>query len=285
MSVFERFAKKYFEESLRDLERAGRALDQRDYPQAVFYAQQSVEEDVKSTLEVKRRAVYDHGPELIGIFVEVFEDEWRPESDRIIEGLEYLTEYYKRARYPFLIRGGAGPRGRSDRGDRARGSRWRRGQWRWCGIISREGALSEVRRIVEERGKRLRALLVFGSSVSRPWSASDIDLLVIVDHLSGVREKMELEAEVAGALRGLVECKPVDVIAFDEQSFTENLEPGCIASGLIAGYEALYDELGVDELISTAAEKAASMDIVIERRGRRINLSAPARAKLRRSKT
>jgi len=105
VSVFEKFAKKYFEESLRDLERARRALDQKDYPQAVFYAQQSVEKGVKSMLEVKRRVVYNHGPELIGVFVDVFEDEWRPELDRILEGLEYLTEYYTRARYPFLIRG------------------------------------------------------------------------------------------------------------------------------------------------------------------------------------
>jgi len=130
----------------------------------------------------------------------------------------------------------------------------------------------------------LRALLIFGSGVFRPWSARDIDILVILDHLSSVGEKMELEAEVARVLRSLAERKAIDVIAFDEQSFIENLEPGCIASGLIAGYEALYDELGVDELISNAAEKAASMDIVIEKGGKRINLSALARAKLRCSK-
>jgi len=130
----------------------------------------------------------------------------------------------------------------------------------------------------------LRALLIFGSGVFRPWSARDIDVLVILDHLSSVGEKMELEVEVARALRGLAERRAIDVIAFDEQSFIENLEPGCIASGLIAGYEALYDELGVDELITMAAEEAASMDVVIEKRGRRINLSALARVKLRRSK-
>jgi len=90
---------------LKDLERARKALREGDYPQAVFYAQQSMEKGVKSMLEVRRRVVYNHGPELVGIFVDVFENEWRHEFDVIIDGLEYLTEYYTRARYPFLMRG------------------------------------------------------------------------------------------------------------------------------------------------------------------------------------
>lgn len=105
MSIFEKFARKYFGESLKDLERAKRALMTEDYPQAVFYAQQSLEKGVKAMLEIRRRVVYNHGPELIGIFVDVFENEWWQEFDRIIEALEYLTEYYTRARYPFLMRG------------------------------------------------------------------------------------------------------------------------------------------------------------------------------------
>lgn len=105
MSVFEKFARKYFDEALRDLTRAERALRFEDYPQAVFHAQQCVEKCVKALLEVKRRVVYNHGPELIGIFTEVFEDEWVSEFDVVIEALEYLTEYYTRSRYPFLFRG------------------------------------------------------------------------------------------------------------------------------------------------------------------------------------
>ncbi|MEM2067884.1 MAG: HEPN domain-containing protein [Nitrososphaerota archaeon] len=105
MGTFERFAKKYFEESLKDLERAKRAFKAEDYPQAVFYAQQSVEKGVKAMLEFRKHVVYNHGPGLIGIFAEVFEDEWQQEFNHIIESLEYLTEYYTRARYPFLLRG------------------------------------------------------------------------------------------------------------------------------------------------------------------------------------
>lgn len=105
MVIFEKFARKYFEESLKDLERARRAFKYKDYPQAVFYAQQSVEKGVKAMLEIKRRVVYNHGPELIGIFVDVFENEWNKEFNHIVEALEYLTEYYTRSRYPFLLRG------------------------------------------------------------------------------------------------------------------------------------------------------------------------------------
>jgi HEPN domain-containing protein len=42
-----------------------------DYPQAVFYAQQSVEKSVKAMLEAKRHVIYNNGPELISMFVDV----------------------------------------------------------------------------------------------------------------------------------------------------------------------------------------------------------------------
>jgi HEPN domain-containing protein len=35
----------------------------------------------------------------------LFEDEWTAEFNVIVEALEYLTEYYTRASYPFLLRG------------------------------------------------------------------------------------------------------------------------------------------------------------------------------------
>ncbi|MEM4440882.1 MAG: hypothetical protein QW764_01790 [Desulfurococcaceae archaeon] len=37
--------------------------------------------------------------------------------------------------------------------------------------------------------------------------------------------------------------KPVDVFVFDVESFMENLEPGAVALGLIAGYILLCDKL------------------------------------------
>ncbi len=105
MSIFIKFAKKYFEESLKDLERSEKALNSNDYPQAIFYAQQCVEKGVKAMLEIKKKVVYNHGPELISIFSEVFEKEWKNEFSIILDALEYLSEYYTRARYPMLLKG------------------------------------------------------------------------------------------------------------------------------------------------------------------------------------
>ncbi|MGC9069462.1 MAG: HEPN domain-containing protein [Thermoprotei archaeon] len=105
MSIFAKFAKKYFEESEKDLERALRAFNIEDYPQAIFYAQQSAEKGVKAMLEFRRRVVYNHGPELIAIFSDTFASEWEKEYEIIVGALEYLTEYYTRSRYPFLFRG------------------------------------------------------------------------------------------------------------------------------------------------------------------------------------
>ena len=105
VSVFEKFARKYFEEAVKDLERARRALSFEDYPSSVFYSQQAVEKCVKAMLEVKRRVVYNHGPELITVFYEVFGGELSEGFNVVVEALEFLTEYYSRSRYPFLLRG------------------------------------------------------------------------------------------------------------------------------------------------------------------------------------
>jgi len=105
LSVFVKFARKYFEEALRDLERARRALSFEDYPQAVFYAQQSVERRVKALLEARRRAVYNSGAELVFYLAETYRDSWFDELEFLASALEFLSEYYSRARYPFLLRG------------------------------------------------------------------------------------------------------------------------------------------------------------------------------------
>ena len=89
MSIFIKFARKYFEEAVRDLQRAKRALGFEDYPQAAFYAQQCVEKAVEAMVEVKKRVVHNHGPELIAVFSEVFDDEWREEHGVVVQALEY----------------------------------------------------------------------------------------------------------------------------------------------------------------------------------------------------
>ncbi|OYT50108.1 MAG: hypothetical protein B6U73_04630 [Desulfurococcales archaeon ex4484_204] len=105
MSIYKEFARKYFKECLKDLDRALRAIQFRDYPQAAFYSQQCVEKCAKAMLEVRRRVVYNHGPELLTVFIDAFSDEWRGEYDAVVTAMEFLTEYYTRARYPTLFRG------------------------------------------------------------------------------------------------------------------------------------------------------------------------------------
>ncbi|MEM4062146.1 MAG: hypothetical protein QXY11_04740 [Desulfurococcaceae archaeon] len=126
----------------------------------------------------------------------------------------------------------------------------------------------------------MKALLLFGSSIHGLWIARDVDIMVVVDKFSSVEEKLLLETLIAKSLRKLLVRKPVDVLVFDVESFMENLEPGAVASGLVAGYILLYDELGVESLVRNLAEKVARDNVVLFKHGKKLNLSAIARAKL-----
>ncbi len=138
--------------------------------------------------------------------------------------------------------------------------------------------MSAVKRLLEARGKRLRSLVVFGSSAYDPSRARDLDVLVLVDRLESAREKAELEVEVARLLRGRTR-KPADVLVLDEEALEENMKPGGVASGLLAGYLALYDELGLEDLVARAAERIASEGFILQKGGRRIDFGALARAR------
>ncbi len=103
--MFEEFSRKYFSEALKDLKRAEKALTERDYPEAVFHAQQCVEKAIKSMIEAKREYVCNHGPRLISEFIRVFEREWQNEFSELVDSASWLAEYYTRSRYPFVLRG------------------------------------------------------------------------------------------------------------------------------------------------------------------------------------
>ena len=105
MGFYEEFARRFYREAVKDLERARRAFREGDYPEAVFHAQQCAEKAVKAMIEARREYVYNHGPRLASIFVRVFEAEWRPEFEEVVDSLGWFTEYYTRSRYPFLLRG------------------------------------------------------------------------------------------------------------------------------------------------------------------------------------
>ena len=127
----------------------------------------------------------------------------------------------------------------------------------------------------------MKSIVIFGSITFRPMSAKDLDMLIVIDKLSDPLEKTGLEMKLIETLKNVSPYTPIDVTVFDESSFRENLEPGALASGLVAGYEILYDELGIEGLLHSVIEKIASEDYIIYKRGKKINLSAFAKAKLR----
>jgi len=105
VGFYEEFARRFFAEALKDLRRARRALNEGDYPEAVFHAQQCVEKAVKALIEAKREYPADRGPGLASALVRVYRDEWCQELEEVVDVLGWFTEYYTRSRYPFLLRG------------------------------------------------------------------------------------------------------------------------------------------------------------------------------------
>jgi hypothetical protein len=134
---------------------------------------------------------------------------------------------------------------------------------------------------VGAHSKKLRIIAVFGSSVYDPVKARDLDILIIIDKLLDIKEKTDLEIRILKNLKNLRTETPLDIIVLDEESFKENLEPGGIASGLVAGCRILYDEMGTEQFIYEAAKKVANEKYVIFKKRRKIDLSTIAKLKLK----
>lgn len=141
--------------------------------------------------------------------------------------------------------------------------------------------LLAVKRILKARGKHLKSLVIFGSSIYNPARARDLDILIIIDELKDFTEKCTLEVEIAKVFRKAFPKMLVDIIIFDEDSFRENLEPGGLPSGLVAGYKIIHDELGLEDLIGDLAKKIARSDYIVQKGRRRINISALARIRFK----
>jgi predicted nucleotidyltransferase len=143
--------------------------------------------------------------------------------------------------------------------------------------------LSRIRELLRERGRTLKALVLFGSYVYDPLRSRDVDLLVVVDRLNDAKERASLELEILRALKKRVKDKPLDVVVLDVESFVENLKLGALASGLIAGFEPIYDEIGVSSMIKELLRETSRGEerVVMVKRGRRLDLSSLAKAKLK----
>jgi predicted nucleotidyltransferase len=140
--------------------------------------------------------------------------------------------------------------------------------------------LYRVNEVLKSFGKVLKALVIFGSSIfSR--NPNDIDLLIVVNKLSSVGEKIELELSISRSLRDLEPGKPFDVVVLDVEMLKENMVVGSFLTGLVLGYRVVYDEIGFDDMVKNLIKDLASSadDYVLIKRGRKVNLKAIAIAK------
>jgi len=133
--------------------------------------------------------------------------------------------------------------------------------------------LSKVIELLNSIGKKTKFIAIFGSSIYSPRKARDIDILIAVDRIGSVSEKIELEATIKKALRKIGMEKTCDVIVFDVDSLKENIKPGGVVSGAIAGYKVLYDEIGFEEMVKKAAEELLKQGVVVYKKGRKLDLS------------
>ncbi|WP_440059490.1 hypothetical protein ACSU1N_06800 [Thermogladius sp. 4427co] len=128
-------------------------------------------------------------------------------------------------------------------------------------------------------GRKLRAVIIFGSSVYNPLRSRDVDIIVVVDRIEDVKEKYVLELEISKELRKCI-SKPVDVIVFDVEMLEENTRPGTVLSGLIAGYVVVYDEIGVESILEKVLENILQVDeYIIVKKGRKLDLASIAKAR------
>lgn len=140
--------------------------------------------------------------------------------------------------------------------------------------------LYRVRSVVKGHGKVLKALVVFGSSVYNPTRSRDLDLLIVVDSLSNVKEKQLLEHEVSRSLKSAGLRKPVDIVVLDVEALKENANPGSVVSGLVLGYKVVHDEIGVPGIVrKILCDISKEEGYTVFKSGKKLNLHALAKAR------
>ena len=151
---------------------------------------------------------------------------------------------------------------------------------RWLKIFSKETILSKINEVAENRGKKVLATILFGSYVYSPRKAKDIDMIVIVDNLKNINDKITLEVEISRKLRKLFR-KNIDIQVFDIESFEENLIVGTFLTGLVLGYKIIHDTIGVEKKIQEFIKEISKEDKYVFIKKRKWNLAAIAKAKSR----
>lgn len=129
-------------------------------------------------------------------------------------------------------------------------------------------------------GKKMKAVIIFGSSIYNPLKSRDIDILVVVDRIGDIKEKQLLELEIAKRLRPIYMNKPVDIVVMDTDMLKDNARAGTVVAGLIAGYRSLYDEINIENIVEKLLEEVAEAgEYIVFKNGKRLNLGSIAKAK------
>jgi len=122
-------------------------------------------------------------------------------------------------------------------------------------------------------------VVLFGSYVYKYREARDIDIIVVVNELKDLEEKMRLEVRLTHVLRSALAI-PVDIIVFDLDSLKENLRPGTVLSGLVLGFRVLYDAVGFTRYFKELVKGLAQDDYVLYKK-RALRLSRLAKVMLK----
>jgi len=147
------------------------------------------------------------------------------------------------------------------------------------GPISEERVLSLIKEVTNRLGKELLCVVLFGSYVYKYREARDIDIIVVVNELKDLEEKMHLEVRLTHVLRSALAI-PVDIIVFDLDSLKENLRPGTVLSGLVLGFRVLYDAVGFTRYFKELVKGLAQDDYVLYKK-RSLRLSRLAKVMLK----
>ncbi|MDW7986296.1 MAG: hypothetical protein RMI88_03675 [Nitrososphaerota archaeon] len=141
----------------------------------------------------------------------------------------------------------------------------------------------EISRLLKNLlGSRLTAIILFGSSIYM-GRGEDVDLLIVVNHIDSLDEKLDLEEEIKCFLNRSFNYEVIfDAHVLSLNQFRENLRIGSFLSGLSLGYQIIYDRSNMieEEILEMLKSLSKSRYIIVNKYGR-WNLSKIAEIKLR----
>lgn len=124
---------------------------------------------------------------------------------------------------------------------------------------------------------RLKSIVLFGSYIYMGYGR-DLDILIIIDRIKCLEEKFELEEKATEILNRLFKYNvPIDVHILGVEELDQNTRIGSFLSGLVLGYNVIYDECNVERKIEKMLEELAKLNYIYVNRYGEWNLSKLAK--------